>query len=241
MTMAIQLQPELPSWINKVTFCFTIGLRPDHLARTLASLAPIMAQATVLAVNDFGDAPTNTAFARGCPHGILVQTTPKIGQHAAVDAMYRRVTTPFVFHCEDDWMFDRNDIVPSALALLATDAAMSGVGFRHMSDFPAEIGQSPSIRRTTAAGVQHLRLDDLHDQWYGYSFNPHLARLATWQQTGGFAQFKKERHISRYLRARGQHIAFLDPGACHHIGDDISVTVRKIGLATRLKQWIRNR
>ena len=93
--------------IDKVTtLCLTIGRRPELLRQTLESLfdqSPSFAH--VIAINDFGDAPTNAVFKAMCPMGELVDLGRQVGHHAAVDAMYQRIQTPYVFHCEDDWLF----------------------------------------------------------------------------------------------------------------------------------------
>jgi hypothetical protein len=68
-------------------------------------------------------------------------------------------------------------------------------------------------------------LDSIHPQWHGYTFNPHVASLETWRTLGGFSQFQKERHISRYLRKHGKFTAYMEPGSCMHIGDNQSVSV----------------
>lgn len=73
-------------------------------------------------------------------------------------------------------------------------------------------------------GVSYARLDVLHDQWHGYTFNPHLISTDTLREIGKFGAFKKERHVSRFLRKKGKYVAYIQPGACQHIGEDQSVS-----------------
>lgn len=223
------------------TLCLTIGRRPELLRQTLESLfahAPPFAH--IIAVNDFGDEPTNMVFRALCPQGELVDLGRQVGHHAAVDAMYQRIKTPYVFHCEDDWLFDNDVRLPEA-AILLRHPQINSVCFRHLADFPFYAAESGRIDALQYQGVDFCRLDHLHDQWHRYTFNPHLAETALWQSSGGFSRFKKERHISRWQGSLGQFVAFIQPGACRHIGEDMSVANPPPSWLKRLKQRIRGR
>lgn len=223
---------------DQITVCLTMGRRPDLLRRTLGSLGSALDGMRIIAINDFGDAETNDVFDEICPDGQRIDLGQKAGHHPAVDAMYREVTTPFVFHIEDDWVFHRQDFLDQAMGLLQTDPDISVVCVREVSDFPQDAEGGAAPRSVQSAGGNYFRLDHLHDQWHGYTFNPHLGRIALWEQLGGFSGFRKERHISRRLRAIGLHTAYLDPGACTHIGEEASVTEARVPLEKRLKNWL---
>lgn len=221
-----------------ITHCLTIGGRPDLLRRTLVSLAGLPALPT-LAINDFGDAETSAVLHELCPEARLVGPGHHLGHHPAVDAMYAEVETPYVFHNEDDWQFSRTDFLSSALRLLEAEPAISAVCFRATADMPLSDADRAKIVTESIGGIRYERLDALHNQWHGYSFNPHLARKSLWEKVGGFSQFEKERHLSRVLRRDGYHVAFLLPEACRHIGDGRSTTPENKSLFKRLKTWLR--
>ena len=208
---------------RQITLCVTMGRRPALLTQTLRSLGPIVAEAAVLAVNDFGDEETNAVFRSLVPHGRIVPQPGKLGHHAAVDRMYAQVRTPFVLHLEDDWQFDRTDFIPEAMAILSAAPEVSAVCLRALEDFGPEADYARKAARHSVNGAAYARLDALHDQWHGFTFNPHIAPLALWRDLAPFAGFKKERHISRKVRAQGRHVAYLQPGACAHIGHDQSL------------------
>ena len=105
--------------------------------------------------------------------------------------------------------------------------------------FPYETYNAIPIHDAEHVGSRFVRLDGLHRQWHGYTFNPHIARRDDWVQLGGFSQFRKERHISRALRTKGKFVAYLRPGACRHIGGGQSVTTPHLSTAQRLKAWLR--
>ena len=225
---------------GNVTFCITMGRRPELLRQTLDSLRDLLPSMPVLGINDFRDSETSNMFRAICPHGRLIDPGRKLGHHAAIDALYAQVATPYIFHCEDDWRFTGYDFLAPSIALLNSEPLMSSVCLRTLSDMGAD-ERSGAILHTSAAGQDYSRLDGMHDQWYGYTFNPHIGRLALWRDMGGFAQFRKERHISRHLRQQGRFVAYGAPGMCAHIGEDNSVSVPRLPLFTRIKRRIRAR
>ena len=225
---------------DQITHCMTIGRRPDLLKQTLQSLRGLPDLPT-LAINDFGDAETNAVFATLVSSGQLVGPQDRLGHHRAIDALYRHVQTPFILHGEDDWQFMRTDFLDAALRLLTADPAISCVCLRDTADMPMSDEARGKIRTCETQDIRYQRMDGLHDQWHGYTFNPHLARKALWEELGGFSHFEKERHISRHLRAQGYHVAFLLPPACAHIGDGRSAFSKPAGPLKRFKTWLRGR
>lgn len=209
---------------SQITLCLTIGRRPELLEKTLRSLLPLFEFTEIIAINDFRDPPTNEAFRRVCPNGKLISLSAQVGHHAAVDCMYRQVSTPYVMHCEDDWEFTNPLDVAGAISLLRQKPEISQVCFRKVSDFHLSEEDLGKIDRGPMGDLKYARLDKIHPQWHGYTFNPHLASLELWRQLNGFSGFKKERHISRALRAKGRFTAYIEPGSCSHIGLDQSVS-----------------
>lgn len=206
--------------LSNVTLCLTIGKRPKELEQTLHSLFSFVQFQEVIAINDFGDDPTSEAFLRCCPDGKLIDLKTNLGHHRAVDYMYNQVSTDYIFHCEDDWLFDHLPDVPNAIALLHENPKISCISFRKYEDFLYNAEDQAKILPLDTELGEYIRVDHLHEQWYGYSFNPHIARKELWAKFSPFSQFKKERHISRHLRKQGYFMAFLKQGACHHIGHD---------------------
>lgn len=224
---------------HHVTHCLTIGSRPDLLRETLKTLSEL-ADLPTLAINDFGDAETNEVFCSFIPGGRIVGPGHHIGHHAAIDALYAEVKTPYIFHNEDDWAFHREDFVDDAIRLLEADPKISAVCMRDSGDFPMSDDDRAKILVQEVAGVAFQSLTEIHDQWHGYTFNPTLVRKSLWEDLGGFSRFAKERHISRHLRAKGMHVALLLPSACRHIGENRTTTQETKPRLKAAKIWLRN-
>lgn len=229
------------SFENQVTICITMGLRPYLLEKTLQSLSPELASLPIIGINDFGDAETSAMFKKKCPNGMLVDLGKRVGHHPAVDAMYERVETPYIFHMEDDWEFTDTDFLDDCLRLLNINDKAVSVCLRKLSDFPHTDKERALVKTEVLEGLSYNRLDGLHKQWHGYTFNPHIARKSLWEDLGGFSQFEKERYISRHLRGQGLYTAFLEPGKCRHIGDGFSVAQAPPTRFKRFKNWLRGR
>lgn len=102
--------------------------------------------------------------------------------------------------------------------MLESDHQIVSVYFRKIEDFRFLKTDHEKIFRAENGGFIYIRLDGLHDQWHGYTFNPHLIKLETLQEVGKFEYYKKERHLSRKFRKEGRFVAFGTSGACAHIG-----------------------
>lgn len=223
---------------DRITHCLTIGRRPDLLRQTLDSLGGLRDLPT-LAINDFGDAETSAVLLEMCPNGRIVGPGHHLGHHPAVDTMYAEVETPYIFHDEDDWRFSRLDFLEDGLRLLEAEPLISVVCFRATADMPLSPAARAKIVTEERAGIRYERLDALHEQWHGFSFNPHLVRRSMWQEIGGYAQFQKERHLSRFLRKQGRYVAFMLPEACRHIGEGRSTVMPPPSRFKKFKNWLR--
>ncbi|QSG84100.1 glycosyltransferase family A protein [Acinetobacter indicus] len=209
--------PNINTYDN-ITLCLTIGKRPLELEKTLQSLLNQVNFKNIIAINDFRDEATNEVFLRLCPQGELINLPMRVGHHLAIDTMYSKVTTEYIFHCEDDWLFTEELEIQKYIALLNQYPQATMICLRKISDFSFCKEELKKIQYNKNNLINLACLNSLHEQWYGYTFNPHITSINTWKQTKGFEKFKKERHISRWFRAKEKYALFLENGICHHIG-----------------------
>jgi hypothetical protein len=209
---------------NKISLCLTIGRRPNLLRETLNTLLHRANFNQIIAINDFRDKETNDVFKELCPTGILLNLNKQLGHHRAVDLMYSKVSSPYILHCEDDWLFNSDLMLSESIKLLQGNKNIGSVCLRTIEDSNLNSQDKSKALAQEFNGIKFCRLDGLHEQWHGYTFNPHVTSLSQWKEFGPYSAFKKERHISRKLRSTGTFVAYLQPGSCVHIGVDDSVS-----------------
>ncbi|MCO8103463.1 glycosyltransferase [Acinetobacter indicus] len=209
---------------KEITLCLTIGKRPELLRQTLESLLNKVDFKHIIAINDFRDEPTNAMFKQLCPHGQLILLPEQVGHHKAVDTMYAQVKTPYILHCEDDWLFDQALDIDTCIQSLENDKNATLLCLRKWTDFDFTDHEISKIKFIQQDPLNVVRLDPLHDQWHAFTFNPHIVSIELWKSLdGGFSNYKKERHISRMFRKQNRYALFLEDGICHHIGEECSI------------------
>ena len=224
-----------------ITLCMTMGRRPELLDQTLRSLLALHTFKHVVAINDFGDEASNAVFRQHFPHGLLVQAPPGNGHHGAIDLLYAQVQTPYIFHIEDDWLFEKPIPFVGIFHALNERPHISQVCLRELNDF-APVDAPNSAQEVAGCELPLVTLTALHDQWYGYTFNPHITTTRLVKSLTPFKAHRKERHISRTLRQHGLHTAFLLGGGCTHLGDADSVaahTDHRQGWTHQLRRALR--
>lgn len=220
--------------------------RFDLLRATLASLLPNLDKAPekILIVEDSCDqAVVHTVAGFEGNFEILVNHR-KLGQIASIDRAYGAITTPFIFHCEDDWEFFRCGFLLESATVLERFPKVSMVGLRPRLELNPLIRNLPA---ESAGDFKFFHYDPaLHPEYFSYAFNPGLRRLADYKALGPFAPLGHEPDISYRFKRAGFRMAGLDNPAARHIGwgrhlDDPHQPKRSRSLAQRIRKSIGKR
>jgi hypothetical protein len=206
--------------VEQITFVLTSCGRFDLLERTLSSFLanndyPIQ---RYLLIEDSGDAGVFAMRGRFPDVPLEIHLNdPPLGQMKSIDKAYATITTEYVFHCEDDWLFTKPGIIAASLVLLKAFPKVAMV-LPRLSSGPAD-----SIEN----GVR-FRLADhrSHHLWGGFSFNPGLRRLADYHRIAGYAALGSEGAVSVAYKRMGFRIATLEEGGVSHLGDGRRTTPR---------------
>jgi hypothetical protein len=194
--------------------------RFDLLARTLASLRDKldMAPAAWIIIEDSGDGAVSDVVQSLGIEAEIILNRPQIGQMKSLDKLYGRVTTPYVFHCEDDWEFDRTGFMAQSFALLEARPDYSIVCLRPRAEENKLVADMPM---KVVAGVEVYELDpSLHPEYFSYAFNPGLRRMADYHRIGPFVPLGHEPDVSYAFKKAGFRIVNLEHPAVRHIGDE---------------------
>lgn len=200
--------------------------RFDLLGPTLESFFAHVDErpAAFVLVEDSGDEAVRETVARfesalGRRFTVLLNR-PQLGQMRSIDRAYAEVETPYVFHCEDDWEFFRSGFIAESRAILTARAEVSMVGLRPRAELNPLVRDLPKEALGADPGVEFFALDpSLHPEYFSYSFNPGLRRLADARAIGPFAPLGHEPDVSYAFKKRGFRIANLERPAVRHLGD----------------------
>ena len=194
--------------------------RFDLLQKTLSSLLPSLDHPfeKFIIVEDSGDPRVHESVRNfGVDFQILLNER-KLGQIASIDRAYQQVTTPLIFHCEDDWEFYRSGYLVQSARLLDLYPDVSMVGLRSRSALNPLMRGAPS---QVTEGIPFYFYDPrLHPEYFSYCFNPGLRRLEDYKRIGPFAPLGHEPDISYAFKKAGLRMAALEDPAVRHIGWD---------------------
>ena len=203
---------------REISFVLTSCGRFDLLRRTLASFlehndAKIE---KYIIVEDSGDDSVRDVLAefRDVEFDLIVNQ-PKRGQLWSIDLAYERVRTPYIFHCEDDWLFTKSGFMEPSLTLLEDFPDIVQVLVRDRADEKRAV----EVPLQTHKGISfYAPLPAKHPNSYCYSFNPGLRRRADYKKIGLFRLLLEEENISARARQLGCRQARLENGGVRHIG-----------------------
>src|SRR5690348_11591946 len=117
-----------------ITVVVTSCNRHDLLARTLESFRAHETEGRVarILVAEDGEADPSEVCARfGAEH---FRTGERVGQIKLIDQAYAKVTTPLIFHLEDDWEFTRSGFMERSRHFLELDPKILLVQLRPWND-----------------------------------------------------------------------------------------------------------
>ena len=201
------------------TIVLTSCRRFDLLRKTIQTLVPNLdvPPKRWLVIEDSGNEQVRDSVA-GCGVDIeVIVNAQQLGQMRSIDRAYAEVTTPYIFHCEDDWEFLRPGFIQESFSILDAFPKVSMVGLRARSELNPLVRELP---KSKLKDVEYFMFDPkLHQEYFSYSFNPGLRRLEDYKALGPFAAIGLEQDVSYAYKKAGFNIANLERPAVQHIGD----------------------
>lgn len=137
------------------------------------------------------------------------------GQAANLDSLYDMVTTPYIFHMEDDWEFLYPGSVRESREIMK-DASIGLV----------QLDIRPAYFKAKAVGdeahdyfeYRPWRISDDHVLWHGWCGSPHLLRKSTWEKLGRFTVTPNETAYDALYGASGLRTVWMKKPFVRHIG-----------------------
>lgn len=175
---------------SNITFCITSSGRPTLLCDTLHSFLTLNKYpiAKYIMSEDSG----NEYYSSECiaiaanllkeekAEKDFIKKFYKRGQSACIDDMYSRVTTPYIFHCEDDWNFDPTanaNFIKDSIKILEARQDIHQVWIRHRFNHG-----HPMKAMETINGVMCSEMEkNFLGSWNGFTWNPGVRRLSDYK------------------------------------------------------------
>lgn len=159
----------------------------------------------------------------------IIINNPKLGQIPSIDLAYSRVTTPYIFHCEDDWEFYRQYFIEDSLAILESNENILQVWLRSFY-FDIRI-HYPFISQTNHTQINNLgyyTVTSENEKQCGFGFNPGLRRLADYHLVSPYSQYDThedgaESYVSQLYKQQGKFAVILENDAVSHTGYGLHV------------------
>lgn len=171
-----------------VTVVATSCNRHDLLARSLESFFDYETEhriARVIVAED-GDAdPTAICNRFGAE---CLRTGERVGQVRLIDMAYSSVTTPYIFHLEDDYEFYRPGFMQPSRDMLNSNPAILQILLRGWEECQPRFSY-------VAPDESHGIINTEDPIWHGFSWNPGLRRLAEYKLIGNFARLAPTQKI----------------------------------------------
>jgi hypothetical protein len=185
----------------------------------------------------------------------------KLGQTGSIDKAYSMVETEYVFHCEEDWDFNRSGFIEKSIKVLEKYPKILQVWIRPKSDkilnsidsqiHSVEEGVSIRIVKPvsfTVKGANDDGTDMIIKNYMGFSWNPGLKRLSDWKLLSeGYSGLNREHLVDAYYRDRGFSVWSLsendEDGYVTHSGwdrraDNPVLKEQKVGISVVMPSFL---
>ena len=168
---------------KEVSVVVTSCNRPDLLEKTLDSFNDFNTYPIkkFIVIDDSGVVGCNNDLIKKYPFIKFIDNPKNIGQVRSIDKAYAMITTPYVFHMEEDWEFYKEGFIEACLDVIDLDEKIVCVWTRDPNDTP-----HPSIDPTYAIngrGVRRL-IWGFDGHWHGFTFNPSMRKMADYPKDG---------------------------------------------------------
>jgi len=148
----------------------------------------------------------------------IIRNNPKVGLAKSIDILYNNCNNEYIFHCEDDWLFNDNNstFIEESLSILE-NKNIHQVWLRDIDDLPeiySDLGKSNLYK-----GIEYYDIPTIGN-WCGYSYNPGLRRKSDYHRFfhKGVSSIGDEQTCSVHLKQFNYKSVLLKNTCCKHIG-----------------------
>ena len=168
----------------------------------------------------------------------------KKGQIKSIVDVYKLIKTPYIFHCEDDWVYTRKNFIQDSLKILEYDKKIIQVWLESKeSASRLDIFKYGPLLKYKGIGFRKVYCKEGWE-WGYFSFRPGVKRMSDYNLIGGYQSYKNELDIGVTYKKLGFYTVIIEIPAVKDIGLDQTIfdptrkwpTRRKTNAPTGLKR-----
>ena len=167
-----------------ITAVITSFNRFDLLKQTIASFTQFYPHNKIIIIDDSGDPAMHQKIRRDYSKYRLILNERNIGLVESIDKAYAEVTTPYIWHTEDDFDYTRPRFIEKCIKVMECDETICRVGIRGTTHI--EMLHSEHL---LAGDVQYKLSLNVHQLWHGFGFQCGLIRKASYDVVKPYTQY----------------------------------------------------
>ena len=153
----------------------------------------------------------------------LILNKKKKGQIQSIVDTYNLIKTPYIFHCEDDWVYTRENFIEDSLKILQTDDKIIQVWLESKeSASRLDIFEYGPLQKVGKIGYRRVYCKDGWE-WGYFSFRPGVKRMSDYNLIGGYEKYKNELDIGVTYKKKGFYTVIIEDPAVEDIGLDRTI------------------
>ena len=153
----------------------------------------------------------------------LLFNEKKKGQISTIVEAYKLVKTPYIFHCEDDWIYTRKNFIQDSLKILEYDNKIIQVWLESQeSASRLDVFEYGPLKKYKGIGFREVYCKEGWE-WGYFSFRPGVKRMKDYNLIGGYEKFKNELDIGVCYKKHGFYTVIIENPAVEDIGLDQTI------------------
>lgn len=206
--------------MDKISVVVTTCGREDLLEKTIKSFNNANSHPIdeFIFINDGGENISHLVSTFNIKNFIVASNSEKRGQLHSIDLGYSIAKNNFIFHLEDDWMFDvEGNFLKDSVDILKNRQDIHQIWIRHDQDNPHKTEHE---LQDLNGVLGYYVIDGFQNVWNGFSFNPGLRRKDDYLKMfpDGYKAFKDEKECAIHLKKFNYKAFRLQETCCYHIG-----------------------
>ena len=142
----------------------------------------------------------------------------KKGQIHSIEEIYKKIKTPYVFHCEDDWKYLRTNFIEESLRILKSDEKILQVWLESQSAKNFGIFEFGPTKKVDDISFRNVGPKDGWE-WGYFSFRPGVKRMSDYHLINGYKKFFNEIDIGLEYKKKGFYTVVIDNPAISDLGE----------------------